>query len=47
MRIRVRVLVPILVLLGLWELISRSGLVDRVLFPAPSKVALALWEMKQ
>lgn len=29
----------------LWEVVSRSGVVNPALFPAPSKAAWALWEM--
>jgi ABC-type nitrate/sulfonate/bicarbonate transport system permease component len=41
----VRFFLPILGLLLIWESISRSGLVNAALFPAPSKVAAALVEM--
>ena len=43
--IRFRVLLPVLALFISWELMSRGGFVDKVLFPAPSTVAMALAEM--
>lgn len=36
---------PIIVLIALWEFVSRSGFVNPALFPPPSQVALALWGM--
>jgi ABC-type nitrate/sulfonate/bicarbonate transport system permease component len=42
---RLRMILPVLTLLVAWELISRRGVVDKVLFPAPSQVATALAEM--
>ncbi len=42
---RFRVVLPVLALFISWELISRGGFVDTVLFPAPSTVALALADM--
>ena len=36
---------PIIVLIALWEFVSRSGFVSPALFPPPSKVAIALWGM--
>ncbi len=38
---------PIVLVLVLWEFVSDSGLVNPALFPAPSKVAVALWLMVQ
>lgn len=38
-------ILPIIVVIALWEIISRSGFVNPSLFPPPSKVAVALWEM--
>jgi NitT/TauT family transport system permease protein/putative hydroxymethylpyrimidine transport system permease protein len=34
----------VLVLLGAWELYSRSGAVDELILPAPTQIAQALWE---
>lgn len=39
-----RLAAPILLLLIVWELISRSGWINSALFPAPTRVLLALWE---
>lgn len=36
---------PIIVLIALWEFVSRSGFVNPALFPPPSQVALALLGM--
>lgn len=36
---------PIISMLLLWEFLSRSGLISIALFPPPSKVFMALWEM--
>ena len=36
---------PIIVLIALWEFVSRSGFVNPALFPPPSRVAVALWRM--
>lgn len=36
---------PIIVLIALWEFVSGSGFVNPALFPPPSKVVVALWEM--
>jgi NitT/TauT family transport system permease protein len=41
----IRLAIPIFILLLVWELISRSGGVNVALFPPPTKVLLALWEM--
>lgn len=38
-------ILPIIASLTLWEFVSRSGFVNPALFPPPSKVAIALWEM--
>ncbi|MEJ0001879.1 MAG: ABC transporter permease [bacterium] len=38
-------ILPIISVCILWELVSRSGFVNPALFPPPSKVAIALWEM--
>jgi ABC-type nitrate/sulfonate/bicarbonate transport system permease component len=38
-------ILPIILVLILWEIISRSGFVSIALFPPPSKVAIALWRM--
>ena len=38
-------ILPVIVVLALWEFISRSGFVNPALFPPPSKVAVALWGM--
>jgi NitT/TauT family transport system permease protein/putative hydroxymethylpyrimidine transport system permease protein len=38
------VILFVLVLLGLWELAVRGGLVDPLLVPAPTKVVEALWD---
>lgn len=38
-------IVPIILVLVLWEIISHSGFVSAALFPPPSKVAVALWGM--
>lgn len=38
-------ILPILVVVALWEFVSRSGSVNPALFPPPSKVVVALWEM--
>lgn len=43
--VKFRVVLPVLALFISWELISRGGFVDKVLFPAPSAVALALADM--
>ena len=37
-------LVVIAAVLGVWELISRAELVDPLLLPAPTDVAISLWE---
>jgi putative hydroxymethylpyrimidine transport system permease protein len=34
----------VLALLGAWELVSRAGVVDALLLPAPTDVARTLWE---
>ncbi len=34
----------VLVLLGVWELVVRLGMVDELLLPAPSQVAESLWQ---
>jgi putative hydroxymethylpyrimidine transport system permease protein len=36
-------ILPILLLLGVWELVSRAGIVDALLLPAPTDVARTLW----
>ena len=36
---------PIIVIMVVWELISRSGIVSIALFPPPSKVTIAFWGM--
>ena len=41
---RVAPAVVLLVLLAVWELIVRGGVVDELLLPAPTQVAQALWE---
>lgn len=41
----IRFILPILVFLIAWELVSRSGWINAALFPPPSKVVLALIEM--
>lgn len=38
-------ILPIALALTLWEIISRSGFISLALFPPPSKVAVAFWEM--
>lgn len=38
-------ILPIIAVLALWEIVSRSGFVNLALFPPPSKVAVALWGM--
>ncbi len=38
-------ILPIIVLIALWEFVSRNGFVNPALFPPPSQVAIALWEM--
>src|SRR3989338_5242121 len=38
-------ILPIVALIALWEFVSRSGFVNPALFPPPSQVAVALWEM--
>ena len=40
-------LAVVLVLLGVWELVVRVGLVDELLLPAPTQVAQALWEDRE
>lgn len=45
MNARIRLVLPILVLLGAWEFVSRTGLVDRALFPPPTIVSRALVDM--
>jgi ABC-type nitrate/sulfonate/bicarbonate transport system permease component len=42
---RLRMILPVLTFLLAWELVSRWGPVDKVLFPAPSQVVRALVEM--
>ncbi|OGJ57519.1 hypothetical protein A2881_03685 [Candidatus Peribacteria bacterium RIFCSPHIGHO2_01_FULL_55_13] len=36
---------PVVALLFVWEIISRSAVINPLLFPPPSLVALALWEL--
>lgn len=36
---------PIIIVIAVWEIISRTGFVNLVLFPPPSKVAVAFWGM--
>lgn len=36
---------PIFAFLFCWEIISRSGIVNKVLFPAPTAVGVSLWAM--
>lgn len=38
-------ILPIIVVIALWEFVSRSGFVNSALFPPPSHVAIALWGM--
>ncbi len=38
-------IIPIILTVVLWEVVSRGGFVSLALFPPPSKVAAALWEM--
>jgi ABC-type nitrate/sulfonate/bicarbonate transport system permease component len=37
--------VPILILAALWEFVSSSAFINPALFPPPSRVAVAFWEM--
>jgi len=49
-RRRRNVLAPlavVLVLLGVWELVVRVGMVDELLLPAPTQVLQALWEDRE
>lgn len=41
----IRLVLPVLIFLFTWELVSRSGLINTALFPPPSRVVLALTEM--
>ena len=45
MRPGVRTAISILLFVGAWEALGRSGFVHISLFPPPSQVARALWEM--
>ena len=36
---------PIVGVLLLWELVSRTGVVDRSFFPPPSRILLRIWQM--
>lgn len=38
-------ILPIIVLIALWEFVSHSSFVNPALFPPPSQVAIAFWEM--
>jgi ABC-type nitrate/sulfonate/bicarbonate transport system permease component len=44
---RIRLIIPVLLFLLGWEVVSRSGMVNPALFPAPSRVWLALVQLVQ
>ncbi len=37
--------IPVFIVLLVWEAVSRSGIINPLLFPPPSTVAHALWEL--